>query len=702
MATLADNVTNINELSVDPNVLDSFESSTYNFSLKLYEASILEENALPSPAARFVTIAESGASSTFTIRRVEIESTPAVTRENKGTQAIRIKMDIDEPLGFTFIDRLLQAGKDLGLPTLNVAAYVLELSFIGWDSNGNIVKPILPTKKWIVNLIKVIPDLKKGGASYALEFVPNSDQVQQEIRNHTMKTITFQKAPSLTQTLNNFAKAMTEASDIASEGTNYTPAGSRNDPTRLKNIYQFDVQDGDTQLSQLSSWTMVSNLNQNAHRQFEVTPGANDPTQFQIVVQPGTDIFEILTAILANTNEGYKLLCPAATAAQTDFNQEFTNFFHFDTVTLNQQFDPTTGAFTQVHIVTIVPKVVSRNSILTTTPGKQTEVNKLMSENLLVKGYEYIFTGKNTSVIDVNMDFSSMWTDSMPLFISLLRDGDLSVNVAPNTMPIDNILPQVPAVNKSIAQQNSNQTTQFAMTAKRPDLPQTNKLLEDYPAEALTIESFSRQEPDRDYSQIEKYVKGYSMPGDQASITKVSIFGYLADNSYISMGYKPGVSSMLRVNMVIRGDPFWLGITPEEITSVYNGSSYVVTRKTQRTYAVFQSGEQNFYLKFVPPQMLDDNTGLMKLNSSSIFNTLYSVLHINSIFENGAFKQEIQGVVNRSFQGEAVQNTMDPIMNKINSVVNNQINSTPNLLNVTNASQIFSSTNAATNAATNQ
>jgi hypothetical protein len=664
MATLADNVTNINQLTVDPNILDDYQSYTYNFALKLYESSVLEQNVLPTSSNRFVTIAQSGATAAFNIRRVEIESIPGVTRENKGALTLKVKMEIDEPLGFTFIDRILQAGKDLGLPTLNIAPYVLELSVVGWDENGNPVKPILATKIWVLNLTKVTPELRKGGSVYSLEFVSTNDQVQQEARCKTMKSISFQKASTLTGTLNNFAAAMTDASDVASEGTNYNPTGSSNNATRLKNIYQFTVQNGDTQLDQLSNWTMTSNIVQNAQRQFEVSPGANDPTQFQIVVQPGKDIFEILTALLANTNESYKFVSPPSTTSQAEFNpSEPTRFFHFDTVTTNQQFDPITGGFTQTHTITIVPKIVSRNAILTTTPGTAPNVMKLMSNNLLVKAYEYIFTGHNTSIIDLNMDFSTMWTDSMPLFISLLSPGgSISPNLAPNTMPIDNILPQIPAINKSMAQQNSNQTTPFALTAKQPDLPQPNKFLEQYPAAALTIESFARQEPDRDYSQFEKYTKGYSFPGDQASVARLSIFSYLADNSYMNLGAKPGVSAMNKINMTIRGDPFWLGIISQEVNSIYNGATYVTIRNTQRTYATYQAGEQNLYLKFRPPQTIDDNTGLMQFDSSSIFNTLYSVMHVNSIFENGSFRQELMANINRSFQAEAVQNTIDPLL----------------------------------------
>jgi len=674
MATNADQITSISQLALDPNVLDAYESYTYNFTLRIYEKALAEQNILPTPGLKSIIIAESGVTAAFNIKRVEILSIPGTTRENKGATATLVKIDLEEPLGFTFIDRLIQAGVSLGLPTLSPAPYTLELDLVGWDDTGMSIKPILPTKTWVLNLRNVIPELRKGGSFYTLEFVPQSEQVQQDIRSQITKPLKFTKASTLTQTLNNFAAAMTAASDIASEGTNYTVSGSKNDTTRLINTYKFVIQNGDTQLSQISNWTMMNNLNQGSQRQFEVTPSEGNPTQFDIVIHPGKDVFEVLTALLANTNEGYKFLAPTADPIQVDFNtNDPTNFFHFDTFTTNGTFDAKTGSYSQTHTIQIIPKVIPRNNILTTTPGSASDVQNLVTNNLLIKGYEYLFTGKNTSVLELNLNFSTMWVDSMPLFMSLLKDGQLSSNLAPNTMPIDNLLPYVPSVNKSAVRQSTNQPTgNFAFAATKPDSTVNQTYLEQFSSNAITIEKFARQEPDRDYTQTEKYTKGYSTPGDPQSLAKLSIFGYLADNSFINakpMG-APGVSSMLSINLMIRGDPFWLGISNEEVTSNYSGATYTSIRKTQRRYAAYQSGEQQFYLKFKPPQGIDDNTGLMQFNTTSVFNNLYSVMQVVSTFENGIFKQEITANLNRSYQAGAVQTTVNPLLDQANTNTN--------------------------------
>ena len=64
---------------------------------------------------------------------------------------------------------------------------------------------------------------------------------------------------------------------------------------------------------------------------------------------------------------------------------------------------------------------------------------------------------------------------------------------------------------------------------------------------------------------------------------------------------------------------------------------------------------------------------------------MYSVIQVISTFENGVFKQELQANINRSYQAEAVQTTLNPILDNsgaqlyngatlIKSSSNNQFN----------------------------
>lgn len=185
-------------IKFEPNILDFYESYTYNFSLSLYGQEVLAEVGLPKLSDQFVTIVESGVTSNFFIKRVEILSNPSVNRENGGVNDLTITMDIDEPLGFTFIDRLLVAAKSLKLPTIQNAPFILDLVFIGWDKSGSsrqIVK-----KSWRLNLLNVTPDFVKTGTKYSLKFTLVNDLVQDMTRFLTPKQIVFVKAPKLVDT----------------------------------------------------------------------------------------------------------------------------------------------------------------------------------------------------------------------------------------------------------------------------------------------------------------------------------------------------------------------------------------------------------------------------------------------------------------------------------------------------------------------
>ena len=119
---------------------------------------------------------------------------------------------------------------------------------------------------------------------------------------------------------------------------------------------------------------------------------------------------------------------------------------------------------------------------------------------------------------------------------------------------------------------------------------------------------------------------------------------------------------MLNVSLIIRGDPYWLGISPQEASTLYPGQSYSDIRLSVPNYANFQSGQQNIYLKFRTPQGINNSTGLMVINDSSSFNRVYSVQSVKHIFENGTFKQELSLLLNKGITHDAAESTLTPLL----------------------------------------
>lgn len=668
MAINVDQQQSDNNLFFIRNILDTFDSYTYNLTLSLYYGDLATETRIPNLNDKHVILAKSGETAQFVIQRTEIFNIPGTSVASKGATTTKITMDIVEPLGFTLIDRMIGAGLYLGLKTLSQVPYVLAVNFIGWDKDGNNVSSIIDTKYYIMNLLDVKPSLSSSATNYSLTFSVLNELVQQQSLSEMPRNIKFKKENLLINTLENFAKALTDASNISSESdvSINTIAGDRNAPNRLKHIYKFSVQDGSDGISKLSSWTMLSNESQNSNKQFSVSSLTESSINQEMVAKEGKAIFHVLNGILAHTNEAYKFVCPAATPNKADFDseKEFNKWFHYDTETTYGALDPVSGSYSQIHTITIVPKVVSRLAVLSNDPGKDDAVKQLISQGLLLKRYEYIFTGLNTSILSLNLDLNTFWKDSILIFTSALANNGLSTTLNPSYSTNSTWNPTVVAVNKSTY--DGKDTSSFVSSANKQDDTTDTKYtyLEDFPATAVSLESFARQEPDRDYSRSKLLTQGFSSPGGIISNSKISIFSYMCDSAFVSTRSTLGApTAMLKINMVIRGDPYWLGTSTEEQKSLYNNNTYEHIRLNQSRYAVFQSGENNLFLRFRPAQGIDDS-GLMSVSDASVFNACYSVLQVRSIFERGEFTQELEAVINRSFYTPSVQEVCNDLQEK--------------------------------------
>ena len=97
-------------------------------------------------------------------------------------------------------------------------------------------------------------------------------------------------------------------------------------------------------------------------------------------------------------------------------------------------------------------------------------------------------------------------------------------------------------------------------------------------------------------------------------------------------------NQMLEIELEIRGDPWWIGMSNLE------ENDYAGTNKSGPTdQADFLKGENMFVLSFKTGSNYDEATGMMKFNSSSnYFNGTYAVMEVENRFENGSFTQVLK------------------------------------------------------------
>ena len=95
-------------------------------------------------------------------------------------------------------------------------------------------------------------------------------------------------------------------------------------------------------------------------------------------------------------------------------------------------------------------------------------------------------------------------------------------------------------------------------------------------------------------------------------------------------------NQMLEIELQIRGDPWWIGMTNLEQNDYTPGN-------LAPGQADFFKGENFMLLSFKTGSNYDEATGFMKFNTSSnFFNGLYSVMEVENNFENGSFTQTLK------------------------------------------------------------
>jgi hypothetical protein len=116
-----------------------------------------------------------------------------------------------------------------------------------------------------------------------------------------------------------------------------------------------------------------------------------------------------------------------------------------------------------------------------------------------------------------------------------------------------------------------------------------------------------------------------------------NMFGSIMNNLYER-------NQMMEIDLEIRGDPWWLGLTNIEENDytkrVYSSGS---TTSDADTYANFLNGENVILLSFKTGSNYNEQTGFMTFNSDAdTFNGLFAVREVESKFENGSFTQSLK------------------------------------------------------------
>lgn len=196
-ATSSDRVTSkipIEAMAIRQNRLHQYPSYTYALSLHLLDKKTFNDmvdsgeysaaNVLIASAGRWNEATGAKAfnrnsrfKEDFYFEDLEIETVIGLGETNRATNAIDVKFTLIEPYGFTFIDRLMNASKDLGILNYAQNPYMLQIDFYATEDDGTTLSPIPGLTKNIPISIRTCDvDVTAKGSEYKITCTPFNHQ----------------------------------------------------------------------------------------------------------------------------------------------------------------------------------------------------------------------------------------------------------------------------------------------------------------------------------------------------------------------------------------------------------------------------------------------------------------------------------------------------------------------------------------------
>ncbi len=424
--------------ALEPNALNNYYQPTYHFRLfAAQDSDILVQsgNSLSQISGKKIpqiTIAETGITG-FNIQDVEIRNIGPNNAVAPNKSATTISIQISEPLGVSFLDALAGAATLLKVKNLLKCPYYLELSFTGYNIDGsyagrplNILRNFKNGGYWLyqISITNIDTSVNEGGTVYtltctslnALDLTENKASFQQieqtlTVSGNTVKEIYEDFRNKVNKSwLDNFggtvAKPLAYFEPIQTHPIVVGPPHAIG-----KDPGNFKLKPVSPDKSSIRSWTFDKSGKVTCH------------------ITAGTMISDFLLSTIINTEEGQKLAKDITTTSKLDQSASVLNdrnfreclIFGIESDIKILGYDTDHNHYRRGITMHLIPHYTQepilssvQTQVSTDVTTQQNMVKSLIKNGFFKKRYDYIFTGKNTEVLDFDLNFNLVWNGLLP------------------------------------------------------------------------------------------------------------------------------------------------------------------------------------------------------------------------------------------------------------------------------------------------
>jgi hypothetical protein len=161
----------------EPNAHNQYDRVTYNFKLSMVNDSDAEDiniaQNIRNNSIRKIIIAQSGVTTGFNITDVEIQDMVSSNFRSRGNMTTEARFTLVEPYSLTLPDKLYAASVDLGLPNWRLAPLFLELEFKYIKADGSLYTPTQGNLAKVYQLVIVDFDsqITEVGSTYQIKAI---------------------------------------------------------------------------------------------------------------------------------------------------------------------------------------------------------------------------------------------------------------------------------------------------------------------------------------------------------------------------------------------------------------------------------------------------------------------------------------------------------------------------------------------------
>ena len=661
-------------LNAQPNILDDYDLSTYHFRLYMLNPGNISRQNFKSKDG--VILAESGVTADIYIDEVTIETVASMNHKVQNATSRTFNIGLKEFNGATFLDKILAATFDLDIQNYMDIPYYLELTFKGRDTDtGSPDLKVINNQKWVwpIRIQTVETTVNHGGASYEITAAYAGDLIFHDAYTYINKAIKIKA--------NTVGEALTQLQDQLNKNfqknTNTSKADSIViDIDKNGDIAKFRCVDKD-------NTTCISN--KTADPQKETTAGENEYREVEFA---NIKLIDAINQIITSTVEylPHALNSNKDSTVTTDANKP-KNLHRLTAETVYKEFDPARNVYQKEFRIMVLP-YESGTAILDKSDTKAnsvTRANNYINKRLIKKHYNYMFTGLNDQVIDVEIKFNASWAVNLPTNYGNKQqysnkteaqhicdddkketdkktDKSKDLEAAPKTKSAEEIAEEEKKAQEAeearqLIQQEAIEEgkKQTALeNSRKTVIPPTNRFVTDYNINDYVYEHNRNIDLGRGVQRPITFIEYTPVEyADQVILNKDIESDRSTHKPYVNSLFQQAFSArsgdLVNLQLTIKGDPFWLSPAPinqnndchpEQKTFSTDPNAY-----TPSDHASNTTMAHNFFLfRLKTPRHPDKDTGVIN-NSRTSFDGLYAVKNITSTFSGGKFTQVLDATV---------------------------------------------------------